>query len=167
MTKRTVSVKWLTANDACEPQIELFRATFGKSVRVTKSSLLRAAEAGLDLLWFASYNDLWPEVSEINGRLAAAINSIWERYEVDLGPIYNQRQEEYNVVWERFYTRKNGDVCSIPDSECDREFGSVDAKYNPLLAPILLRADAEIQLAKIPFYTEAAGVIWKALKDRS
>ena len=46
-----ITAEWLEAADACEEQVELFRATFGERAELTRSDALRAARAGLDLEW--------------------------------------------------------------------------------------------------------------------
>ncbi len=39
---------------ACPSQIEIFEQTFPEGTEITKESIEKAAEAGLDLYWFAS-----------------------------------------------------------------------------------------------------------------
>ena len=52
MTKNLeITVNLLKAFDACDSQIALFRKTFGKSAKITKTNLRKAYKVGLDIHW--------------------------------------------------------------------------------------------------------------------
>ena len=55
MTKRLprITTHQLVTLKACHEQVVLFRATFGQSTILTKRSLAKAVEAGLDFGWLA------------------------------------------------------------------------------------------------------------------
>ena len=50
---KSVDVAWLLEHNACQNQVDLFRETFGDSVKLSRKALLRAANVGLNLGWFA------------------------------------------------------------------------------------------------------------------
>ena len=50
----TITSEWLLANNACKVQRLRFQKEWPKGTEITKESLTRASEMGLDLAWFTS-----------------------------------------------------------------------------------------------------------------
>jgi hypothetical protein len=89
----TITAAKLRKMKACEDQVTLFVATFGKDVEVenTLDNLTKADEAGLDLSWLALR--LAPEAYEaVQGSARAAYEAIelpaWAAYAAVQGPAY-------------------------------------------------------------------------------
>jgi hypothetical protein len=52
-----VTATMLRALNACADQIDLFLATFGEEAELTPENVRRAHEAGLDVVWMATYRE--------------------------------------------------------------------------------------------------------------
>ena len=82
-----ITVADLTRGDACELQVDLFRATFGDEVRLNKRNLAKAIKAGLDTSWCARFLSA-PALAEYERVTAPA----WAEYERVRAPAWAEHE---------------------------------------------------------------------------
>ena len=74
---------------ACPDQVDLFRATFPRGTRVTRTALVKAAKAGLDVGWWA-------------GRaLPASLRAEYERQRAPLRAEYDRQRAPLWAEYQR------------------------------------------------------------------
>uniref|UniRef100_A0A6M3KMG8 Uncharacterized protein n=1 Tax=viral metagenome TaxID=1070528 RepID=A0A6M3KMG8_9ZZZZ len=67
--------KW----DACREQVATFRSEWGDSVTLTRAALLRAAELGLDLDWWAKRALAGAQLAECEKKRAPIVAEYWKK----------------------------------------------------------------------------------------
>jgi len=73
----TITTRFLRRNDACEPQVKLFKKTFpGGKADVTKENYKIATKAGLDFSWlcYCLETKQWMEFDEKRCKAYQALN---------------------------------------------------------------------------------------------
>lgn len=96
-----VTTQFLKNLGACEPQVRLFRRTFGVRAAVTKENLRKAVDAGLSLWWLDSF--WWQDMAK---SADPGLYGDWFRQRVG-SPKERTRERKINQLifdrlWERY-----------------------------------------------------------------
>ena len=93
-----VTVDDLVGRSACAEQVATFMEVFGGKARVTRRNLLRAAEAGLDVGWFASEFlpvTLWVEYERQEALL-------WAEYKRQEALLWVEYERQEALLWAEY-----------------------------------------------------------------
>jgi hypothetical protein len=93
MRLKNVSTRWLKKQCACPNQVTLFKATFGKSCRITPETIRRAAEIGLRLNWFAWHAFNLPQRVIYNRAVDSAV-IVFDKAMCDACSAYKETADE-------------------------------------------------------------------------
>ena len=121
-----ITHKWLVAQRACFEQLDLFDATFGSEVEVTRAVLAKHG-AAFDLTWLANHL-LTPE------QLAA--------YEVQVAPLWAAYDAQVAPLWAAYEVQ----VAPLR-AAYDAQVAPLRAAYNAQVAPLTAAYDAQVALA--------------------
>ena len=93
-----VTVKSLRKLRACEDQVALFAAEWPDGVEVSEAVLLRAAEIGLDLDWWAQRVLSPPLLAEYERQRAP----LWAEYERQCAPLGAEYERQCAPLWAEY-----------------------------------------------------------------
>lgn len=152
-----ITTAWLaTADGVCNrplmaEHIEIFRREWGDEVEVTRDTLLRAAELGLNLPWLARQLTFWPGQGADHAEMRAAIDPIHaERARaVAAARAGSGSDEELDAIHARYC------AAAAPHLARYREAG--DAHRGPALAEAL-EYQAVLQARKVDALADAMGL---------
>jgi hypothetical protein len=98
MNSRTLTLQTLIDKDACEDQVDLFRAKFGESVEVTEALCRSVA---FEFSWSWAADKLLSKRSRANYQ--AKVRQIYDDYAAKLHPPYDDCRERFAALFARCY----------------------------------------------------------------
>ena len=135
-----ITVKMLKDKKACHDQIELFQETFGDAVEVTKENCIRAALAGLSILWAARNlinEQQTAAYKEARAPLLAAYEEakapLWAAYREAKAPLWAAYEEAEALLWAAYEEAEAPLLAAYEEAEAPLLAAYEEAKA-PLLA---------------------------------
>ena len=135
---KTLSVKvtsrWLTAQGACKKQKDVFKEEWPRGSAITKGSLTRAAELGLDLEWFA--NQVIPHLLDVDYQ--AKRNTLDVDYDAECKPLEEEFEAKLAPVDEEFEAK-----LVLLKTDYKAKFAGVYTDYKADVAPLIAEYNAK------------------------
>lgn len=140
----TITSEWLVDHGACTSQRQLFEKEWPEGGNITKDSLIRGAELGLDLEWFAReivpglFGDEYRAKRDLlDVKYCAERDTLYTEYRTKRGALYAEYEVKVGPARSEYPTKRDSlDIEHWANS--DALLAEYKAKINVLVLPVLL-----------------------------
>jgi len=134
---KQITVEMLKRLHACQPQVDLFRSTFGETAELTAENGEKAAAVGLDINWLAAQVLTDERLTEY-GRVTAAASAEYQRVTAAALAEYERATTAALAEYQR--------VTAAASAEYQRVRAAASAEYQRVTAAAFVRLAAEEEI---------------------
>ena len=161
---RTITLKWLQEQGACEEQQKIFGQEWGSSVKLSKKSLKRAVELKLSLLWLV-YTE------EEGGLLSKEAVLIFEDLTAETRHIFDKAIAQPYRIWQKAMKKAAhvfDEEITEPCRVCDEAMAEkVRCTYREKMAEASRVYDEAIPEVRHIYREAVAKALWLVLQANS
>lgn len=150
-----IDSEWLITHHACSGELTVFEKEWPNGGTVTKRSLTRAAELGLDLEWFVNktmpdlfddkymasvvllYSEYEAKCIPMYAEYLAKLDPIYAEYLVKRDQIYAEHKRNTDLIYAEYKT-KSDRIYAEYEAKRDQKYAEYQVKVNVLVLYILL-----------------------------